>query len=98
MNGVNSARVARTPNKLAHEVAGLEFRVLGSLEVARDNELVPVTAPKQRALLSLPLLRANEPVSHEALSEALAVYERKGHLAGTERVRQASAKSDTRTD
>jgi hypothetical protein len=79
-------------------VAGLEFRVLGSLEVARDNELVPVTAPKQRALLSLPLLRANEPVSHEALSEALAVYERKGHLAGTERVRQASAKSDTRTD
>jgi len=36
--------------------------------------------------------------AHEALSEALAVYERKGHLAGTERVGQASAKSGSAID
>ncbi len=52
-------------------MAGLEFRVLGSLEVARDDELIPVTAPKQRVLLSLLLLRANQPVSQDELIEAL---------------------------
>lgn len=52
-------------------MAGLEFRVLGSLEVARDDELIPVTAPKQRVLLSLLLLRANQPVSQDELIEVL---------------------------
>jgi DNA-binding SARP family transcriptional activator len=52
-------------------VAALEFRVLGALEVWRDGELVSVSAPKQRALLSLLLLRANEPVAQDELIDRL---------------------------
>jgi hypothetical protein len=52
-------------------VAALELRVVGPLEIARGGETVPVTAPKQRALLSLLLLRPNEPVAQDELIEAL---------------------------
>jgi len=52
-------------------LAGLEFRVLGPLEVRRDGELLAVTAPMQRALLSLLLLRANEPVPQDELIAGL---------------------------
>jgi len=52
-------------------VAPLDYRVLGPLEVRRDGELVAVPAPKQRALLGLLLLHANEPVSQQELIEQL---------------------------
>jgi DNA-binding SARP family transcriptional activator len=52
-------------------MASLEFRMLGPLEVRRDGELVPVTAPRLRALLSLLLLRANEPVAQSELVNQL---------------------------
>lgn len=45
----------------------LDFRILGSLEVSRGGELIPVTGRNQRALLTLLLLRANEVVSSERL-------------------------------
>src|SRR5262245_4607575 len=52
-------------------MSALEFRVLGPLEVLRDGKVVPIPAPKQRALLGLLLLRANEPVSQEELIDQL---------------------------
>ncbi|MGI9658375.1 MAG: AfsR/SARP family transcriptional regulator, partial [Gaiellaceae bacterium] len=49
----------------------LEYLVLGRLEVRRDGVTVPIGAPKQRALLALLLLNANENVSRERLIEEL---------------------------
>jgi DNA-binding SARP family transcriptional activator len=52
-------------------VSALDFRVLGPLEVRRDGELVSIAAPKQRALLGLLLLRANEAISQDELIDQL---------------------------
>ncbi len=50
----------------------MEFRVLGPLEVAGEgSEVVPVRAAKERALLLLLLLHANEVVSAERLIDEL---------------------------
>jgi DNA-binding SARP family transcriptional activator len=51
--------------------AGVEFRVLGPLEVLRDGREVPVRAGKQRVVLAALLLRANQVVSTEDLFEHL---------------------------
>jgi class 3 adenylate cyclase len=53
------------------EVGRVEFRVLGPLEVWLDGRQVPVRRPKERLLLTLLLLRANEVVSRDSLLEAL---------------------------
>jgi DNA-binding SARP family transcriptional activator len=53
------------------EVTALEFRVLGPLEVRRDGEVVPISAPKQRVLLGFLLLHANEPVTQDELIDQL---------------------------
>ena len=52
-------------------MALFDFRVLGPLEVRRDGQEIRVPAPKQRALLGLLLLHANEPVSPERLVDEL---------------------------
>lgn len=49
----------------------LEFRILGPLEVWRDGKQVSISAPRQRALLGLLLLHANEIVPSGELVEAL---------------------------
>lgn len=49
----------------------MEFRVLGPLEVTVGGHDVTPARPKQRALLALLLLRANEVVASEELLEAL---------------------------
>jgi DNA-binding SARP family transcriptional activator len=50
----------------------IEFRVLGPFEVAREgSEVLPVRAAKERALLLLLLLHANEVVSAERLIDEL---------------------------
>lgn len=49
----------------------LEFRALGPLEVRRGGDLVGITAPLQRTLLSLLLLRADEPIAQSELMEML---------------------------
>jgi predicted ATPase/DNA-binding SARP family transcriptional activator len=51
--------------------AALEFRLLGPLEAVRDGEVLPLGAPKQRALLAVLLLRAGQPVSVDVLAEAV---------------------------
>src|SRR5260370_40760569 len=50
-----------------------EFRLLGPLEVVRDGEPLKVTGERQRALLSLLLVHANEFVSTDRIVGALAL-------------------------
>jgi DNA-binding SARP family transcriptional activator len=49
----------------------LDFAILGPLEVRSDGALLPLRAAKQRLLLAILLLRANEVVSSDALIDAL---------------------------
>jgi DNA-binding SARP family transcriptional activator len=49
----------------------IEFRILGSLEVGADGRALPLGSPKQRALLALLLVHANEVVSRDRLIEEL---------------------------
>src|SRR5256714_3917369 len=48
-----------------------EFRILGPLEVADGEEVLPLTGQKQRALLALLLLDAGRVVSTDRLVNAL---------------------------
>jgi DNA-binding SARP family transcriptional activator len=50
---------------------GVEFRVLGPLEVRLDGVSVPVGGPRQRALLATLLLSANRVVSRDRLISEL---------------------------
>jgi basic membrane lipoprotein Med (substrate-binding protein (PBP1-ABC) superfamily)/DNA-binding SARP family transcriptional activator len=58
----------------------LEFRILGPLDVRVDGVAVSVGGPKQRALLALLLLHANQVVSRDRLIEEL-VPDRAGRAA-----------------
>ena len=49
----------------------MEFRVLGSLEVVKDDHPVALGAPKQRALLAVLLLHRGEPVSSDRLIDEI---------------------------
>jgi DNA-binding SARP family transcriptional activator len=49
----------------------VEFRILGTLEVWDEGRRIPLTGPKQRALLALLLLHANEVVTGDRLIEEL---------------------------
>src|SRR5215210_8238948 len=50
---------------------GLEFFILGPLEARRGEDALPLGSPKQRALLGLLLLHANELVSRDRLIDEL---------------------------
>jgi len=52
-------------------VEGIEFRILGPLEALHDGRPLALGGPKQRALLALLLLHANEPVAAERLIDEL---------------------------
>jgi DNA-binding SARP family transcriptional activator len=49
----------------------MEFRILGPLEVLRQGHAVPLGGTKQRAVLAILLLNANEVVSSDRLTDAL---------------------------
>src|ERR687888_901597 len=49
----------------------MEFRILGPLEVLEDGRQIDVGGAKQRALLAILLLHANEVVSSDRLIDAL---------------------------
>src|SRR5262249_27203344 len=49
----------------------MEFRLLGPLEVTEDGRSSPLGGAKQRALLAILLLRANEVVPRDSLLEAI---------------------------
>src|SRR5919202_252059 len=50
---------------------GLEFRILGQLEALRDGRPLDLGGGRQRALLALLILRANEALSADFLIDAL---------------------------
>src|SRR5712692_8541204 len=49
----------------------MEFRILGPLEVADGDTVLPLTGAKQRALLAILLLNANQVVSSDRLIDGL---------------------------
>jgi DNA-binding SARP family transcriptional activator len=49
----------------------VDYRILGPLEVVEANGPLPLGGPKQRALLALLLLHANEVVSADSLIDRL---------------------------
>jgi class 3 adenylate cyclase/predicted ATPase len=49
----------------------VEFRILGSLDASVDGRALPLGPTKQRALLAVLLIRANEVVTSDALIDAL---------------------------
>src|SRR5919199_4652390 len=49
----------------------IEFGILGPLEVRRDDRPVAIPGAKERALLAILLLRANEPVAADRLVDEL---------------------------
>jgi DNA-binding SARP family transcriptional activator len=49
----------------------MEFRILGPLEVRQDGQPVPIAGAKERALLAILLLAANEPVTTDRLVDEL---------------------------
>ena len=49
----------------------MNFRILGPLEVHGEGGVIPLTGKKQRALLTLLLLHANQVVSADVLTEEL---------------------------
>jgi DNA-binding SARP family transcriptional activator len=63
--------VATLRDVAADRAAGLEFRLLGPLEVRRNGEQVAVDGPHLRALLAILMLRANTPVSMDRLVDDL---------------------------
>jgi predicted ATPase/DNA-binding SARP family transcriptional activator len=57
--------------RLMSAAAELEFRLLGPLEVHAGEQLVPLSGHKQRALLAILLMHANEVVAADRLIDAL---------------------------
>jgi YVTN family beta-propeller protein len=49
----------------------VDYRILGPLEVSVDGRVIEIRGPKQRALLAILLLRANEPVPRDVLVHEL---------------------------
>jgi DNA-binding SARP family transcriptional activator len=49
----------------------IDYRILGPLEVSADGRVVDIGGHKQRALLAILLLRANEPVPRDVLVHEL---------------------------
>jgi hypothetical protein len=56
---------------LLASLPGIEFRILGPLEVLEDGRAVALGGSKQRALLAVFLLHANEPLTTDRLIEEL---------------------------
>ena len=52
-------------------MTGVEFRILGSLEVVSGGDPLPLGGPQQRALLALLVLHANEPVNRDRLIDEI---------------------------
>ena len=78
---------------------GLEFAILGPLEVRACGELVHVGGPRQRALLGLLLCHANRVVSRDELMEELLAGQPPGSAGRmlqvqVSRLRQALADGD----
>jgi DNA-binding SARP family transcriptional activator/tetratricopeptide (TPR) repeat protein len=65
------ARGCTTLDPLACTPTGIDFRILGPLEVIDEGRTVPLGGAKQRALLGLLLLHPNETLSSDRLIDEL---------------------------
>ena len=79
----------------------MDFRILGPLEVISDGRSHSIGSGKQRALLAILLLRANEPVATDTLLELLwgeraPAASRKSLQAYVSRLRKALGAADRR--
>ena len=68
---LGKASVEETCGTFAKALGALDFRILGPLEVHDDGAPIPLGAAKQRALLAILLLHANEVVSSDRLIDQL---------------------------
>jgi DNA-binding SARP family transcriptional activator len=70
----------------------VEYRILGPLEVVDEGEQVPLGRLKERLVLAILLLHANEFVARERLIDELwgcEVPDRRRHVAAARRVAPA---------
>ncbi len=79
----------------------MDFRILGPLDVIADGRSYSIGSGKQRALLAILLLRANEPVATDTLLELLwgeraPASSRKSLQAYVSRLRKALGAADSR--
>jgi DNA-binding SARP family transcriptional activator len=83
-------------------VGGLmDFRILGPLEVADGGRTIPIVGDRQRALVAILLIHANEPVSADGLVDELwgehaPASPRKGLQVQVSRLRKALGASSAR--
>src|SRR5215831_18250340 len=71
-NGPVMSRIATRPaTGVTFITRSMEFRILGPLEVRDGDRMIPLARGRQRALLALLILSANETVSTERLVEDL---------------------------
>src|SRR6266852_6265378 len=71
LSEADGATMSRGAKRSLRSVEGMEFRILGSLEVVVDGRPLPLGGPSQRALLALLLLHMNEVVSSDRLLDEL---------------------------
>ena len=64
-------RGRKTEQTRSKEQDGVAFSLLGPLEARIDGEALPLGGARQRSLLALLLLHANEPISRERLIEGV---------------------------
>jgi DNA-binding SARP family transcriptional activator/DNA-binding beta-propeller fold protein YncE len=74
-------RGRKTEQTRSKRQAGVAFSLLGPLEARVDGERLPLGGARQRSLLALLLLHANEPVSRERLIEGVWGAERPSTIA-----------------
>jgi len=79
----------------------MDFRILGPLEVDEGGRAIPIVGDRQRALLAILLINANEPVSADELIDELwgehaPASPRKGLQVQVSRLRKALAESSVR--
>jgi predicted ATPase/DNA-binding SARP family transcriptional activator len=79
----------------------MDFRILGPLEVDEGGRTVPIAGDRQRALLAILLIHANEPVSADELIDELwgdhpPVSARKGVQVQVSRLRKALGEGSAR--
>ena len=79
----------------------MDFRILGPLEVADGGRTIPIVGDRQRALVAILLIHANQPVSADELIDELwgehaPVSPRKGLQVQVSRLRKALGEGSAR--
>src|SRR4051812_17338644 len=65
------AQTSEPPIQASSYVRGVEYRVLGPLEVLSEGTACPLGGPKQRAVIAVLVAAAGQPVSVDSLLQAI---------------------------